>query len=142
MKIFKYIVIILVLLAVFLSVYIATGKSTFELNVSKQTELSEQRLFRYVNNLQIFKEWNPWNNNESAIQAASVAQGSGAKVYWTGDSAMIAEALPIDTIFFKLHIDGGDFDSNMSFDNKNSKERLNWNVEGHFVFAEKVELCF
>lgn len=142
MKIFKYIVIILVLLAVFLSVYIATGKSTFELNVSKQTELSEQRLFRYVNNLQNFKEWNPWNNNESAFQADSVAQGSGAKVYWTGDSAMIAEALPNDTIFLKLHIDGGDYDTKMSFDKKDGKTRLNWNVKGHLSFAEKVQLFF
>src|SRR5690554_6575739 len=142
MKIFKYVVIILVLLAVFLSVYIATGKSTFELNVSKQTELSEQRLFRYVNNLQNFKEWNPWNNNESAFKLDSVSQGTGAKVYWTGDSALIDNVLPNDMIHLKMHIDGGDYDTKMSFSKKDGKTTLNWNVTGNLSFKEKVQLFF
>src|SRR5690554_7610422 len=110
MKIFKYVVIILVLLAVFLSVYIATGKSTFELDVSRQTELSEQRLFRYVNNLQNFKEWNPWNNNESAFKLNSVSQGTGAKVYWTGDRPLIDNVLPNTIIHLKININEGDLD--------------------------------
>src|SRR5690606_23420906 len=121
MKIFKYVVIILVLLAVFLSVYIATGKSTFELNVSRQTELSEQRLFSYVNNLQNFKEWNSWNNNENAFKLDFVSQGTGAKVYWTGDSALIDNVLPNDMIHLKMHIDGGDYDTKMSFSKKDGK---------------------
>lgn len=142
MKIFKYVVIILVLLTVFLSVYIATGKSTFELNVSRQTELSEQRLFRYVNNLQNFKEWNPWNNNESAFKLDSVSQGTGAKVYWTGDSALIDNVLPNDMIHLKMHIDGGDYDTKMSFSKKDGKTTLNWNVTGNLSFKEKVQLFF
>src|SRR5690554_1654213 len=142
MKIFKYVVIILVLLTVFLSVYIATGKSTFELNVSRQTELSEQRLFRYVNNLQNFKEWNPWNNNESAFKLDSVSQGTGAKVYWTGDSALIDNVLPNDMIHLKIHIDGGDYDTKMSFSKKDGKTTLNWNVTGNLSFKEKVQLFF
>lgn len=142
MKIFKYIVIILVLLMVFLMVYIATGKSSFELNVSKRTELSEQRLFRYVNNLQNFREWNPWNNNESAFKLDSVSQGAGAKIYWTGDSAFITEALQNDTLYLKLHIDGGDYDTKMSFSKKEGETIVNWNIKGDLSFKEKVQLFF
>ncbi|HUH25694.1 MAG TPA: hypothetical protein VLY87_03645 [Flavobacterium sp.] len=142
MKILKYIVIILVLSVVFLSVYIATGKSDFEFNVSKQTELSNQRIYRYVDNLENFPEWNPWNNNESAFKLDSIHKGTGAQTSWIGDKAFIEKSLANDTIYLKLHVEGNDYDTKMYFSDANLKTNIHWNVKGNLSFTEKVQLFF
>lgn len=142
MKIVKYVLIILALSVVFLSVYIATGKSNFELNLSKATELSNQRMFRYANNLQNFSEWNPWNNNEGAFKLDSIYKGTNAKVEWSGNQAFVKKALPNDTLFLDLNVDGNDYTTKIYFTDSNGKTNIHWNVKGNLSFMEKFQLFF
>lgn len=142
MKIFKYIVIIIALAVVFLSVYIATGKSDYELNVSQKTELSNQRLFRYVDNLQTFGEWNPWNDHGEAFKLDSIYKGKGAKVGWSGNEAQIIKSVPNDTLFLKLQVAGNDYDTKMYFDEVGGKTTIHWNIKGNLSFSEKFQIFF
>lgn len=142
MKILKYIFIIAALAVVFLTVYIATGKSNYEINVSKKTELSNQRLFRYVNNLQNFGDWNPWNNDATAFKLDSIYKGKDAKVSWNGNEAFIKKSIPSDTIFLKLNVSGNDYDTKMYFDEVDGKTTVNWHVKGNLSFSEKFKLFF
>lgn len=142
MKILKYIVIILVLSVVFLSVYIATGKSEYELNVTKQTELSNQRMFRYVDNLQNFSEWNPWNNNESAFKLDSIYKGTNAKVEWNGNDAFIKKSVQNDSLYLQLDIDGNEYDTKMYFTEVGGKTKVEWKIKGNLSFTEKFQLFF
>jgi len=142
MKIVKYVFIIAALAVVFLTVYIATGKSEYEINVKRDTELSDQRLFRYVNNLQNFPEWNPWNNNESTFKLDSIYKGAGAQTYWTGDKVFIEKSFPNDTIYLKIHVDGNDYDTKMFFTETNGKTAINWTIKGNLSFSEKFKIFF
>lgn len=142
MKIIKYIVIILLLSVVFFTVYIATGKSSYELNVSKSTELSTQRLFRYANNLQNFSEWNPWDNNADAFETDSIFSGKGAKTRWQSNEVTILKALPNDTIFLKIHAKGNDFNTKMYFQQTEGKTTIHWKVDGRLSLSEKFQLFF
>ena len=142
MKILKYIFIIAALAIVFLTVYIATGKSEYEFSVSKKTELSNQRLFRYVDNLQNFGDWNPWSDNASAFKLDSIYKGKDAKVTWNGNEAFITKSIPNDTVFLKMNISGNDYDTKMYFDEVNGKTAIGWKVKGNLSFSEKFKLFF
>lgn len=141
MKIIKYIIIIAALAMVFFTVYIATGKSNYEINVSKNTELSNQRLFRYVDNLQNFGDWNPWNNNNT-FKLDSIYKGKDAKVTWDGNEAYITKSIPNDTVFLKINVSGNDYDTKVFFNENNGKTTIHWNVKGNLSFSEKFKLFF
>lgn len=142
MKVFKYFVIIVVLLAVFLTVYIATGKSEYEIQVTHQTELSEQRLFRYVENLENFQDWNPWQATSSNHKLDSISKGKGAKVFWSGNTASITASQPNDSISIQLEIDGEVYATKMYFNNKNGSTAILWKINGNLSFTEKAQLFF
>lgn len=142
MKILKYIIIIAALAVVFLTVYIATGKSNYEINVSKKTELSNQRLFRYVDNLQNFGDWNPWNDNTATFKIDSIYKGKDAKVSWNGNEAFVVKSIPHDTIFLKINVSGNDYDTKMYFEEVNGKTTVKWHIKGDLSFSEKFKLFF
>lgn len=142
MKIVKYVLIIAALAVVFLTVYIATGKSEYEINVKRDTELSDQRLYRYVNNLQNFGDWNPWNNTTENFKLDSIYKGKNARVEWNGNEAFISNAIVNDTVFLKLNVSGNDYDTKMFFDESNGKTTINWNVKGNLSFSEKFKIFF
>lgn len=142
MKILKYILIIAALAVVFLTVYIATGNSNYEINTKRNTELSNQRLFRYVNNLQNFGDWNPWNNNASEFKIDSIYKGVNAKVKWNGNEAFIKKVNPTDTIFLNMNVSGSDYQTKMYFVEQNGKTTIHWNVKGNLSFSDKFKIFF
>ncbi|WCM42997.1 hypothetical protein MG290_04815 [Flavobacterium sp. CBA20B-1] len=142
MKIVKYVFIIAALAAVFLTVYIATGKSEYEINVSEKTELSNQRLFRYVNNLQNFPDWNVYENNPESFKLDSIYKGTNSKIVWSNNEVSISKSIPNDTIYLKMNIDGNEYDTQMFFDEVNGKTTIGWNIKGNLSFKEKFEIFF
>lgn len=142
MKIVKYIFIIALLAVVFLSVYIATGKSEYQIKVTHKTALSNQRLFRYVNNLQNFPDWNTWENTPENFKLDSIYKGTNAKIVWNGNDAFISKSIPTDTIFLKLNIDGNAYDTKMFFDEVNGNTKIGWLIKGSLSFKEKFEIFF
>lgn len=142
MKIFKYILIILALSFVFLSVYIATGKSEYELTVTEKTELSNQRIYRYVNNLQNFGAWNPWNSNEETFKLDSISKGKGAKINWNANYATITSSTLSDSLSLKLDVSGNAYDTKMYFNEVSGKTTITWKVKGNLSFSEKFQIFF
>lgn len=142
MKIFKYILIILALSLVFLSVYIATGKSEYELTVTEKTELSNQRIYRYVNNLQNFDEWNPWNSNEEVFKLDSISKGKNAKVQWNGNQAIITSTALNDSLALTLDVSGNVYDTKMYFNEVAGKTTITWKINGNLSFSEKFQIFF
>lgn len=142
MKVLKYIVIIAALAVVFLSVYIATGKSEYEINLQQNTELSKQRLFRYVDNLGNFADWNAWNNQVESFKTDSIFKGKNAKVTWSKNEAFIANSSPNDTIFLNLDIDGSEYVTKMFFKEENGNATINWKINGSLSFSEKFRIFF
>ncbi|WKW47609.1 hypothetical protein P3875_06020 [Myroides sp. JBRI-B21084] len=142
MKIIKYIFIIALLAVVFLSVFIATGKSEYQINVTQKTALSNQRVFRYVNNLQNFADWNTWDNTPENFKLDSIYKGTNAKVVWNSNNATITKSIPNDTIFLKLNIDGNAYDTKMYFNEVNGNTTIGWQIKGNLSFKEKFEIFF
>ena len=142
MKIFKYILIILALSLVFLSVYIATGKSEYELTVTEKTELSNQRIYRYVNNLQNFDEWNPWYSNEEVFKLDSISKGKNAKVQWNGNQAIITSTALNDSLALTLDVSGNVYDTKMYFNEVAGKTTITWKINGNLSFSEKFQIFF
>lgn len=142
MKILKYILIIAALALVFLTVYISTGTSSYVFTVNKKTELSNQRMFRYVNNLQNFSDWNPWSSAEQTFKLDSIYKGTNAQITWNGNDALITKSVPNDTISLKLNISGSTYDTQMYFDEVNGKTTATWKVHGNLTFSEKFRIFF
>ena len=142
MKIIKYVIIILALAAVFFTVYIATGKSDYEFTVTNKSKLSSQRMFKYVDNLQNFSSWNPWNTTESAFTTDSIYKGNNAKVTWNGNTATIAKSVANDSIQLNLLISGNDYKTTLFFNENNGETTINWKVKGNLTFAEKFKIFF
>lgn len=142
MKVLKYVVIIVALAVVFLSVYIATGKSEYEISVQQKTELSKQRLFRYVDNLQNFADWNAWNKQVESFKTDSNFKGKNARVTWSGNEAFIANSSPNDTVFLNLDIDGSEYMTKMFFKEENGNATIHWKVNGSLSFSEKFRIFF
>ena len=142
MKVFKYFVIIVILLAIFLSVYIATEKSEYEIQVTHQTELSKQRLFRYVDDLDNFKDWNPWPTTSNNYKLDTLSKGENAKVFWAENLVHITNSKPNDSVGILLKVDGNTYNTRMYFDNENGTTKIVWKINGNLSFAEKTQLFF
>lgn len=142
MKILKYVVIIFALAIVFLTVYIATNKSEFEIEVQEETDLSQQRLYRYVNNLQNFSDWNAWNNQTENFRIDSIYKGTNARIGWLGNEAFIKNAVDNDTIYLNLDIDGSAYTTKIYFEKEKGAVKILWKINGNLSFTEKVKLFF
>lgn len=142
MKILKYFLIIVVLSLVFLSVFIATEKSEYEIQVTHQTELSEQRLFRYVENLENFKDWNPWTTTSNNYQLDTLSKGKNAKIFWGENLVHITDSKANDFVEILMEVEGNIYNTKMYFNSKNDTTDILWKINGHLSFTEKIEVFF
>ena len=87
MKILKYIFLLIVLLSVGGSVFIATQKSNYETVKSKIINSPKASVFNYVIDYRNWENWYVWENDTTEINLkySNKSSGVGGSYYWTGN---------------------------------------------------------
>ena len=88
MKILKYIFLLILLLSVGGSVFIATQKSDFKTVKSKIIKTPKSSVFNYINDYRNWENWYVWEKDTKDIQFkySNKTSGIGGTYYWTGNS--------------------------------------------------------
>jgi effector-binding domain-containing protein len=87
MKILKYIFLLIVLLSVGSSVFIATQKSDYKTVKSKIINSPKASVFNYVIDYRNWENWYVWENDTTEINLkySNKSSGVGGSYYWTGN---------------------------------------------------------
>ena len=87
MKILKYIFLLIVLLSVGGSVFIATQKSDYKTVKSKIINSPKASVFNYVNDYKNWENWFVWEKDtkEIILKYSNKSSGVGGSYYWTGN---------------------------------------------------------
>ena len=87
MKILKYIFLLIVLLSVGGSVFIATQKSDYKTVKSKIINSPKASVFNYVNDYRNWENWFVWEKDttEIILKYSNKSSGVGGSYYWTGN---------------------------------------------------------
>jgi len=144
MKILKYFVIIVLILIISFSVYLATLEGSYDVKRSKLIKAKPTVVFNEVNNYKNWKDWGPWYEQDSTIQATypEKTTGEGASYSWTsdgGDGSM--ETIKVDAlkridqiILFKTPFGDMKSDVYWTFEKVKGGTNLTWGMKGKLDF--------
>ncbi|MSP84995.1 MAG: transcriptional regulator [Flavobacteriaceae bacterium] len=91
MKILKYFFLLIVLLSVGSSVFIATQKSDYKTVKSKIINSPKSSVFNYINEYKNWGNWYVWENDTTQIylKYSNKSYGVGSSYYWAGNSGEV-----------------------------------------------------
>ncbi len=119
MRILKYIVLLLVLLFIGFSVFIATQNGEYHLEKEIYLKQPKSLVHKYVNDYHYWENWFAWPSDNVKFDYNAVASGRGGSFKWSGNG----ESGQMNTIYVK------DFDTiiqKMKTDTRESK--LTWTL--------------
>jgi len=87
MKVLKYILLLLLLLIVAGSIYIATLENTYNVERTKVVHAPEDVVYTLVNDYKTWPSWSPWlgQDPEATVTYGEKTSGVGASYAWSGD---------------------------------------------------------
>jgi effector-binding domain-containing protein len=154
MKIFKYILFLILIVIIGASVYIGTKDGSYDVAVTQQIPAPESLLFEQVNELRNWQLWGPWNeaDPEMSVSYGAISAGEGASYAWKSEiegngSISTQKTVKNDTILQKITFETplGDSNSNVYW-YFSSKEigvtNITWGMKGNHSFLEKLFLSF
>ena len=138
MKILKYILLLLLILVIGFSIYIAVQPNTFDITRTKTIKAPHSMIY---NNVIDFKNWEAWNswkeeNPETIITLAEQTKGIGGSYAWEdkdGVGTMTTVGTePMTSISQKMKFgDNPDSDVTWSLEpNKDGSTKVTWNIKG------------
>lgn len=148
MKIIKYIFLLLLLLLVGISVYIATQNGEYTIKRSTFIKVPKEVVFNYVND---YRNWEQWLDLEAQSDAVQFSfpdhtVGQGSSFSWTSSneqghfqSLFVKEN---DSISQKLTLNGAALKSALTLKDSIGGTQLNWTVTGNADFSTKVKATF
>lgn len=111
MKILSASAVVLGLAVLCILVYAATRPDTFRVQRSATIQAPPEKIFPFINDLQRWRAWSPWENIDPALRRSysGPASGKGAAYAWEGNKDVgsgrmeIDESTPSSRIVLKLH---------------------------------------
>jgi effector-binding domain-containing protein len=138
MKILKYILLLLLILVIGFSIYIAVQPNAFDVTRTKTIKAPQSVVY---NNVIDFKNWEPWNswkeeNPETIITLPEQTKGIGGSYTWEDEdgvgSMKTIDTKPNSSISQEMQF--GDFPkSNVTWDLKSNQDgstEVTWNIKG------------
>ena len=141
MRILKYIFLLIVLLAVAVSVFIATQKGDYEVTRTQLVDTPRNIVFNYVND---FRNWPHFTafDPEMEPEFANVTVGNGASFSWEGsENDGAVETLAVkenDSIVQKMDWNGLPTDLYWTFKDSAGKTKVTLKVKGKIGFMPKI----
>ncbi len=144
MRILKYILLLLVLIFIGVSVFVATQKGEYEIVRTRVFNSSKPILYNYVNDLGNWPDW--ISSGETTAENGHATIGPGASLKWDGaDSEGSVKTLYIkqgDSIVQHLEWNGEPADAFWKFEETGSKTTVTLTVRGKMGFMPKIYAAF
>ena len=149
----KLIIIILIVIIAAVLILASRKPSRFVVSRSALIDANATELFPYINSLETFRQWSPWEGKDPSMKATHSGEesGVGAIYEWDGDKNVgqgrmeILSSEPNQQVIIKL-------DFIRPFDAHNTveflltpelkKTRLEWKIHGPNAFMSKMMQVF
>lgn len=154
MKIFKYILFLLLITIIGASVYLGTRDGSYDISVTKEIQAPVSLVFEQVSELKNWQVWGPWNERDPNMEVSygTPSSGEGASYSWESEiegngSIRTLKVMENDTILQRISFGTplGDSDSDVYwyFNSKgNDGTDVTWGMKGNHSFLEKLFLSF
>lgn len=153
MKIFKYLLFLLLIFIIGASIYIATKDGKFQVEQEMIMEAPQEVVYKEVNDFTTWKNWEPWSQetDDMILNYGKKTSGEGASYSWQseemGKGKMITtKANPHKTIeqkiTFKTPFGESTSDIYWEFEPQGDSTRVTWGMIGEQSFMEKAAFIF
>jgi effector-binding domain-containing protein len=148
MRILKYIFLLLLLSLVALSVFVATQKGDFLVERSKIINSPKPSVFRYVNDIKNWKDWNSLAAGDSLINInySQTTIGKNSSFTWNGEQGdgdlQTLNSVGNDSIVQVMNFNGNSATVSMSFKDTLGKTKVTWKAKGKMSFLYKALTTF
>jgi len=153
MKIFKYLLFLILIFIIGASIYIATKDGKFQVEEQLMLEAPKEVVFNEVNDFTTWKNWEPWSQetNDMIINYGEKTKGEGASYSWQseemGDGKMLTtksnphNSLEQDITFITPF---GESNSEVywEFETQGDSTMVTWGMIGEQSFMEKAAFIF
>jgi hypothetical protein len=144
MKIFKYISLLLLLVFIATSIFVATLDPDYKIVRTKTINAKKTEVFSYLNDYKNWSEFGIWNKNDQNIKISFSKKniGIGSFYAWKGKNEEVKfTTLNIyknDSIHQKMNFNDVDSDVYWSFTETNGKTKIIWKNIGKMSFFSKI----
>ncbi|MET2983903.1 SRPBCC family protein [Aureibaculum conchae] len=153
MKALKYILLLLLLIIVAGSIYVATLENTYNVQRTKVIHAPEDVVFNMVNDYKTWPSWSPWlgQDPETKLTYGEKASGVGASYAWqsenvdVGEGSMETLSTEKDSISQKItFIKPWESTSNVywNFKKVDKGTAVTWGMKGDLDFMSKAFMAF
>jgi effector-binding domain-containing protein len=144
MKILKYIFLLIVLLSIGGSIYIATQKGDFKIVKSKVINSQKTSAFNYINDNRNMENWYVWENDttDTHLIYSNKYSGVGSSYQWTGNSGKFNSttifAKENDSIVQKIDFNGSISETTWKFKDTIGGTKITCSSKGKMPFMFKI----
>ena len=151
MKALKYVFLLLLLLVVAGSIYIATLENSYSVERTKVIQAPDVVVFNVVNEYKTWPSWSPWlgKDPEAKLTYGDKTSGVGASYAWkgdiTGEGSMETLSVQKDSIGQKItFITPWESTSNVywKFNKVDNGTEVTWGMKGDLDFMSKAYMAF
>ncbi|TRO63974.1 SRPBCC family protein [Christiangramia sabulilitoris] len=153
MKIFKYLLFLLLIFIIGASIYIATKDGKFQVEKKEMMAAPQEVIFNEVNDFTTWKSWEPWSQEatDMIINYGEKTSGEGASYSWSSEEMGEGEiettkANPFTNleqiITFKTPFGESTSDIYWEFQKEGDSTLVTWGMKGEQNFMEKAAFLF
>lgn len=153
MKIFKYLLFLLLIFIIGASIYIATKDGDFQIEQEQMMAAPQQVVFNEVNNLTTWEKWEPWSqeSDDMIINYGEKTSGEGASYSWNSEemgegNITTTSVKPYTSIDQKITFitPFGESESQVywQFEKQGDSTLVTWGMKGEQSFMEKAAFAF
>ncbi|WP_298368434.1 GyrI-like domain-containing protein [uncultured Lutibacter sp.] len=145
MKALKYILLLVLILIIGCSIYIATLNGEYDIQSKKTIKAPSEVIFNNINDFKNWKDWGPWYEMDSTIVASypEITSGEGASYSWTGKdgagSMKTLSLIPNKELIQEIQFSQGS-PSEVYWDITRTDygNEVTWGMKGKSTFGEKI----
>jgi Holliday junction resolvase len=148
MRILKYLFLLLVLLLLGITVFVATINGNFSIKNTTLIKVSKNIVFDYVNDYKNWEDWVSWKtaNTKTTIEYSDKTRGKEAWMEWDGNESSgeieTVEVKDKEVLKQKLSVSGVDYESLITFKDTLGGTKVKWIVNGTTDFWTKLISLF
>ena len=153
MKIFKYLLFLLLIFIIGASIYIATKDGKFQVEHTEMMMAPQEVVFNEVNDFTTWKNWEPWSQEatDMIINYGEKTSGSGASYTWRSEEMGDGEIETVKSnpftdieqiITFKTPFGESTSDIYWEFHQEGDSTKVIWGMKGEQSFMEKAAFLF
>jgi len=154
MKVFKYIVLLILILTIGAAIYVATLNNTYEVSRTKIIKAPIEVVYDNVNDYKNWPSWSPWLEKDTlaVLTYSDISFGKDAFYSWKSENEHVGEGkmTTVESVSFRS-IDQkievvkpweGESDVTWSFKPVKEGTEVTWTMKGEMGFGEKAYMAF